>query len=205
MNSQSVGQVQFGDTVITAYDPHPRRYQTIDGLHGGWLPVKFGAKRGYLFDVYLARFPQAEEKKVVETFKVVVSALNNENFSTYTLTKYFSGGQVNVHEGLDWAESQEIVPSATVDQVVARMRLFPAGQVGILVSAFNGTAGTFASQEGDNVAVTVQRDANGFLEHVTFARKTEERNLDMSISRYNLLDAETVISSTSAQSQQQNE
>ncbi len=203
VNSDPVGQVQFGEPVEYVYDPHPRQEQTIDGLHGAWLAVRFQEKRGYLFDVYLSRFPQTEEKRVVESYKVVVSSANNENYSTYTLTKYLSGGRVEVHEGFDWAESQEVVPSSTVDQVIGRMKLFPSGEIGAVVTQFTGDAGTFTTPSGDHVVVTVHRDSGGFLDHVTFARKTEEENLDVSISRYSFHDVEITIASTSTESQDQ--
>jgi hypothetical protein len=167
--------------------------------------VKFQGKRGYLFDVYLSRFPQTEEKRVIESYKVLVSSANNENYSTYTLTKYLSGGRVEVHEGFDWAESQEIVPFSTVDQVIGRMKLFPSGEVGSVISLFNGQSGTFASEAGDNVVVTVERDAEGYLDHVTFARKTEDQDFDVSISRYSFRDVEIAIASTATKPNEQTE
>jgi hypothetical protein len=205
MSSEAVGEVQFGEPVEYVYDPHPRQEQTIEGLRGAWLAVRFQGKRGYLFDVYLSRFPQTEEKRVVESYKVVVSSANNENYSTYTLTKYLSRGRAEIHEGLEWAESQEIVPASTVDQVIARMKLFPSGEVGAVVSQFNGDSGTFTTQSGDNVVIVVRRDSGGFFDHVTFARKTEEENLDVSISRYSFHDVEITIASTPTESQDQTE
>jgi hypothetical protein len=205
MKSDAVGEVQFGEPVEYVYDPNGRQYQTIDGLRGAWLAVRFQGKRGYLFDVYLSRFPQTDEKRVMESYKVVASAANNENYSTYTLTKYLSGGRANVHEGQEWAESQEIVPASTVDQVIGRMKLFPSGEVGSVVSQFNGESGTFTTESGDKVIVTVHRDPGGFLDHVTFERKTEEEDLDVGISRYSFHDVEVTIASTSTQSQDKSE
>jgi hypothetical protein len=89
--------------------------------------------------------------------------------------------------------------------VIGRMKLFPSGEVGSVVSQFNGDSGTFTTESGDNVVVTVQRDASGFLDHVTFERKTEEENLDVSISRYSFHDVEITIASTSTQSQDKSE
>ncbi len=203
--SPSVGPVQFGEPVVYVYDPHDRQEQTIDGLHGAWLAVRFGEKRGYLFDVYLSRYPQAAEKIAVESYNVVASSANNENYSVYTLTRYRSGGCVEVHEGLDWAESQEIVPSSTVDQVVGRLKLFPSGEVGLVVGLFNGESGSFDDGSGNNVAITVRRDTEGFLDQVTFARKTDEETFDLSISRYSFHDVEITISSTTTKSQAQDE
>ncbi len=205
MNSDAVGEVQFGEPVEYVYDPHQRQFQAIEGLRGAWLSVRFQGKRGYLFDLYLSRFPQAEEKRPVETYKVVVSAANNQNYSTYTLTKFVSGGRLNTHEGVDWAESQEIVPASNVDQVIAKMKLFPSGVVGSVIDQFTGESGTFTTQNGESVVISVRRDSGGFLEDVTFSRKTDEENLDISVSQYNIHDVEITISSTSTQSQDQNQ
>ncbi len=203
LNSEAVGEVQFGEPVEYVYDPNARQYESIEGLRGAWFAVRFGEKRGYLFDVYLSRFPQAEEKRVVESYKVVVSQANNQNYSTYTLAKYLSSGRLTVHEGLDWAESQEIVPASSLEQVIARMKLFPSGDVGSVVGPFVGESAEYTTQNGEPVTATVRRDASGFLENVTFTRKTEDQTLDIGINRYNIHDVEIVISSTSTEEQSQ--
>ncbi len=204
-HAASVGTVAFGDPVEYVYDPHTRNEETIDGLRGAWLAVRFGKQRGYLFDVYLSRYPQTEEKRTVESYNVFVTSANNEHYSVYTLTKYRSGGRLEVHEGLDWAESQEIVPSASVDQAIGRMKLFPSGEVGLVVSVFNGESGTFDDGAGNTVVISVRRDADGFLDQVTFERKTEEENFDLSVSRYSFHDVEVTMASTPTKPQEQAE
>ena len=204
-HASSVGTVAFGSPVEYVYDPHARNEETIDGLRGAWLAVRFGEQRGYMFEVYLSRYPQAGEKNVVESYKVVATGANNQNYSTYTLTKYRSGGRLEVHEGLDWAESQEITPSATVDQVVGRLKLFPSGEVGLVVNLFNGESGTFDDGSGNSVVITVRRDSDGFLDQVTFERKTDEENFDLSISRYSFHDVEITMTSTATKTQEPSE
>jgi hypothetical protein len=192
-----VGQVGFDEPVEYRYDAHPIRSETINGLRGTWLPMRFGQSQGYCFDAYLSRFPQAKEKLPLETHRVVVSSERGNDYSVYTLTKEWSGGILTNHEGAGWTESQEIVKDATLEQAIARLKLFASGEVGNLVLQFNGESATFTSEDGTAVAIVVQRDSGGFLESVTLSMKSQEITVDVTISQYNLHDTEVIVSSRS--------
>jgi hypothetical protein len=185
-SAEAVGEVPFSEQVEYVYDPQQRQFESLDGFFGSWLAVRFQGKRGYLFDVYLARFPQSELKRTLESYKVVVSSSNTDEFSTYTLTRYISGGRLKTHEGQTWAESEEIVPNATVDQVIAREKLFPSGDLGALVQEFTGESRSFRTDNGEDVSITVRRDSQGYLESVLFTKKTDEVTVEVGIERHNI-------------------
>jgi hypothetical protein len=192
-----MGQVQFGEAVTSAYDPHPKRYQTIDGLRGTWLSVRYQNKQGYLFDLYLSKYPQALEKRPVETYRVVVSSRNDNSYSAYRLTRYFSGGRLNTRDGSNWTESQEIIPNSNVEGVIARLKLFPMGEIGPIVQRFSGESGTYTTDKGETVAVAVRRYADGFFETVSFSKKSESGTFDFTLSRFSTDDVEITTSATS--------
>ena len=198
-SSDAVGNVQFGEEVEYVYDPHPKQSETIEGFRGNWLSVRYQNKRGYLFDVFLSRLPQTEEKRVVESYHVIVSGLEGDGYSVYDLSKFSSGGRLKTHEGSTWAESEEIVPNATVDQVIAKERLFPSGDRGTIVQRFTGESRTFTTDNGESFSITVRRDAQGFLESVVFSRKTDEVTTDLNIERHNLHDVAISIASSQLQ------
>ena len=196
MNASVMGQVRFGEAVTYAYDPHPKQFQTIDGLRGAWLSVRYQNKQGYLFDLYLSKYPQALEKRPVETYRVVVSSRNDNSYSVYTLTRYFSGGRLNTRDGSSWTESQEIVPNADVEEVIARLKLFPMGEIGPMVQRFTGESGTYTTDKGETVAVAVRRYADGFFETVSFSKKSESGTFDFTLSKSSTADVEITTSST---------
>jgi hypothetical protein len=197
LNASAMGQVQFGEAVTYAYDPHPRQFQSIEGLRGSWLCVRYQNKQGYLFDLYLSRFPQATEKRAVETYRVVVSAKNDNSYSVYTLTRYSSGGFFNTHDASQVRESREIVPNATVEQVLARLKLFPTGEIGPIVQRFTGESGSFTNENGETVTVTVRRFADGFFDTISFSNKSDAGTFDFTLTKVTREDVEITTSTTS--------
>lgn len=195
-NAAAMGTVKPGEAVQYMFSPHAKRSQTIDGVRGTWLLVHYQNKSGYLFDAYLARYPMAAEQQPVERIRVVVSSLENEQYSTYALTKFASGGRLKVHDGPNWTESQQVVPRASVDQVVARLKLYPTGDVGSLMGYFNGSSGTYTTDKGETIVVRVRRDLAGFLEHLSISRKNEETTFDVSINKYSIDAVEIATSLT---------
>ena len=195
-HAAAMGQLRPGEAVEDMYDPHPRHLESIDGLRGTWRLVRYQGKSGYLLDVYLSRYPRAIEMQPVERYRVVVSAVKNEDYSTYDLTKFASGGRLIVHNGPNWTETQEIVPDANVDQVVAQLKLYPTAALGSLVAMYNGGSETRITEQGDTIAVTVRRDLNGFLENLAMTRKNEETRFDVSISKYSVTAVEIVTTLT---------
>jgi hypothetical protein len=184
MNAAPMGEVQPDEAVQYTYDPHQQRSQTIDGFHGRWLLVRYQGKGGYLFGVYLSRYPRAVSQQPVERYTVVGTSVKGNAYSSYILTKFASGGRLIVHDGPGWTERQEIVPEATVDQVVARLKLYPPVDIAPLVRSFNGSSETYTNETGDTVAVTVQRDTGGFMEHITMSRRNDLSTFDVSINKY---------------------
>lgn len=192
LNAAPVSQVRPDDAVVYACDPQAARSESLDGFRGHWLLVRHQRQSGYLFDLYVSRYSRVLEHSPVECYRLIGSSLSNEGFSTYTLTKFATGGRRVVREGPNWTESREVVPDATVDQVMARIKLSPNGDIGSLVLAFNGTSRTYTTEKGDTVAVTVRRDAGGFLQNVTMSKRNEEATFDVTIGTYNTDNAEIV-------------
>jgi hypothetical protein len=197
LNASAMGQLQFGEAVTYAYDPHPKQYQTIEGLRGAWLPVRYQNKQGYLFDLYLSKYSNALEKRPLETYRVVVSSKDDNSYSVYTLTRYFSGGRLNTHDGSTWTESREIVPNADVEQVIARLKLFPTGEIGSIVQRFTGESGSYTTDKGEIITLAVRRYADGFFETVSFSKKSEAGTIDFALSRFSRNDVEITTSTTS--------
>jgi hypothetical protein len=201
LNASAMGQLQFGETVTYAYDPHPKQYQTIEGLRGAWLSVRYQNKQGYLFDLYLSRYPNALEKRPLEKYRVVVSSKDDNGYSVYTLTRYFSGGQLNTHDGSNWTESREMVPNANVEEVIARLKLFPTGEIGQIVQRFTGESGSYTTDKGEIITFGVTRYADGFFETVSFSKKSEAGTIDFTLSRFSRSDVEITSSTTSESSE----
>ena len=197
LNANAMGQVQFGEAVTYAYDPHPKQFQTIDGLRGVWLSVRYQNKQGYLFDLYLSRYPQTAEKRAVETFRVVVSSKNDNSYSVYTLTRYLSGGFLNTHDASQVTESREVVPNANVEEIIARLKLFPTGEIGPIVQRFTGESGSFTNENGETVAVAVRRFADGFFDTVSFSKKSDAGTFDFTLTKVTREDVEITTSATS--------
>jgi len=200
-----MGAVKPREAVENIYDPHSKRTEMVDGLLGTWRLVRYQGKSGYLFDLYLSRYPLAAGREPIERYRVVASELKTADYSTYALTKFASGGRMEIHNGPYWTEFQEIVPEATVDQVVARMKFYPEGDVGSLVGFYRGTSGTFMTETGDTVVVSVRRDGGGFLENLALLRKGEGNSFDVSISKYNADAVEIATTFTSEQTETQSQ
>ena len=199
-----MGTVRPGEPVQYLYDPHASRSETVDGLRGTWRLVKYQRKSGYLFDLYLSRYPLAEERQPAERYHVVTSELKTADYSTYDLTKFASGGRLVVHHGPNWTDTQEIIRAANVDQVIARLKLYPAGDIGTLIGHFNGSSGTSVTETGDTVVVIVRRDRTGFLDHVSISRKNEESTFDVSVSNYGV-DAVEVAATLTVEAESQDD
>ena len=197
LNASAMGQVQFGEAVTYAYDPHPKQFQSIDGLRGAWLSVRYQNKQGYLFGLYLSRYLQTTEKRAVETYRVVVSSKNDNSYSVYTLTRYSSGGFLNTHDASQVTESREIVPNANVEEVIARMKLFPTGEFGPIVQRFTGVSGSFTNENGETVAIAVRRFADGFFDTVSFSRKGDTGTFEFTLTKVSREDVEITTSTTS--------
>jgi len=196
LNAAPVARLSPGDFVVAAKDPRPAQFDTFSGLRSRWQYVRCKGTTGYVFDLYLSRYPIATERQPVERYHLVGSTLNSDDYSTYTLTKFVSGGRSIVHNGPDWTEDDEIVPDATVDQVVARMELYPSGEIGPLVAGFNGVTRSYVTDVGDTVTVAIRRDAAGFLEQLSLAKKNEESLFDVTIAKYGASAAKVVTSTT---------
>jgi hypothetical protein len=197
LNASAMGQLQFGEAVTYAYDPHPKQHQMIEGLRGAWLSVRYQNKQGYLFDLYLSRYPNALEKKPVETHRVVVSSGDDNSYSVYILTRYFSGGRLNTHNGSGWTESREIVPNANVEQVIARLKLFPTGEIGPIAQRFAGESGSYTTDKGEIITIAVRRYADGFFETVSLSKKSGSGTIDFTLSRFSRNNVEITTSTTS--------
>ncbi|HEY6951369.1 MAG TPA: WG repeat-containing protein [Bacteroidota bacterium] len=182
INAAPVCQVPPDGAVQVASDAHAGPTATPDGLLGNWLFVRYHGKSGYLIDLYLSRYPQSREHQPVERYRLVGSSLNNDQYSTYTLIKFATGGCTIEHAGPNWTEDREIVPDATVDQVVARLKLYPAGATGSLLAAFNGISRTFVTQTGDSLSTTLRRDTEGFLNNLTVSKKNDIASIDITIN-----------------------
>ena len=184
LNAAPAFQVKFDEAVVYITDPQTRRSESFDGLRGNWLSVRYRGKTGYLFDLYLSRYPSNVELQPVEHYRLISSLLNNDQYSTYTLTKFSSGGRTIVHDGPNWTENDEILPDVTVDQTIARLKLHPNGDLGSLVTSFTGTTNAYTTESGDSIALSARRDLAGFLEKVTLSRKNEESSFEATISKY---------------------
>lgn len=201
LNAAPVIQVPPDKAVVYVHDRQPLQSDVYEGLRGTWLLVRYQGKTAYLFDLYVSRYPQALERRPVEHYRVVGSSLNNDEYAVYTLTTFVSGGHAIVREGPNWTENDEVVPDATVDQVLARLRLHPEGDLGSLVTYFNGASGRTTTEEGDTVTVNVRRDGGGFLESVILSRKGEESSFDATIQKHGNHASEILTTSTTAPAQ----
>jgi hypothetical protein len=184
VTSAPITEVPPGGIVTCASTSQPEHTDTDDGLRGKWIAVRYKGKSGYLFDLYLSRFPLELDHSPTEQYRVVGSSLDNDQYSIYTLTKFATGGRLIVHEGPNWTESREVVPEATVDEVVARLKLYPSGELGNLLHSFRGRPGREMTEKGDTVIVNVSRNNAGFLRTVTFSKHNEESTYDATIAAF---------------------
>ncbi len=197
VHAAPVCQVPPDGVVELVSDVHPSRSATPDGLLGSWRLVRYHRQSGYLFDLYISRYPQLREHQPVEHYRLVSSSSYNDEYSIYTLTKFATGGYLIEHTGLNWTEGREVIPDVNVDKVVARLKLHPVDNIGSLVSMFDGSSRTYTTSKGDSIVVKATRDSGGFLESVTLLKKNEESSLDVTIDKYGQDACEIVtISST---------
>ncbi len=182
LSSAPITQIPPGGTVILASDRQPQHTEIDDGLRGRWVAVRSKGTPGYVFDLYCSRFPLELDHSPTEHYRVVGSSLNNDQYSVYTLTEFATGGRLIVHNGPNWSETREFVPDATVDQVVARLKLYPSGELGTLLQSFHGQPGKQVTERGDTVAVNVSRNNTGFLQMIALSRHNEETMFDATIS-----------------------
>lgn len=202
LGAAPVIQIHPGEIVVCAANAGTKRTDSAEGLGGTWVFIRYKGKVGYLFDLYLSRYPTDSDHRPVERYRLVSSSLNNDEYSVYTLTKFVTGGRMIVHDGPNWTETQEVVPEATVDQVIARLKLTPPGELGSLASVFDGQSRTFQTEKGDTVIVSARRGGDGFLDNVSMSRRNEESTFDATISKYNLNSVQitTTISTQPAES-----
>jgi hypothetical protein len=191
-------QVPANKTVLYVHDPQPLRSDAYEGLRGTWILTRYQGKTGYLFDLFLSRYSQALEHQPVEHYRVVASSLSGDAYAVYTLTSFATGGHSIEREGPNWTENDEVVPGATIDQVLARMKLHPVGDLGLLVAFFKGASARTTTEQGDTVTVNVRRDGRGFLENVILTRKGEESSFDATISTHGTHDVEILTTLTTA-------
>ncbi len=182
LSAAPVAQIPPGGLVVLTSDAKAEQSDTQDGLRGRWINVRYKRTTGYVFGLYCSRFPLELDHSPTERYRVVGSSLNNDQYSVYTLTKFATGGRLVVHDGPNWTESHEIVPDATVDQAIARLKLYPSGDLGSLLQLFHGQAGRQTTAEGDTVVVNVTRGTTGFLRSVTIVKHNEERMFDATVS-----------------------
>ena len=205
LRATPISQVRRGDRVLCATDKLARRSESVGGLKGTWVCVRYKGNTGYLIDLYLSRYPQELEHQPVERYQLAGSTLRNEDYSVYMLTRFATGGMTIVHTGPNWTESQEMVPQATVDQVVARLKLEPPGEIESLVSTFDGQSRTYTTEKGDTVSVRGRLDSSGFLQNLSLSRHNEDFMFDATISKFNSEDVEVSSTMSTPPSDQNNE
>ncbi len=180
--SAPVARIPPEGVVIFASGSQAERSETDDGLHGTWIAVRYKGKVGFLFDLYLSHFPMNMDHLPTEHYQVVGSSINNDLYSVYTLTKFTTRGRMIVHQGPNWTDTREIVPDATVDQVIARLKLYPSGDLGNILQTFHGLSGRTITEQGDTVVASITRNNKGFLRKVTWTQHGEESVFDATIA-----------------------
>lgn len=184
-NGSLIDVVPYGERVVILYDTEPKRFETLDAFRGEWVCVRYRNMKGYLFGVYLSKAMEDREREVAEARRVVVDSRDDDIYSVYTVTKYATGRYATAHETTGGGEREEIVPNATVEEVLAKLKFNPSDELGALVQFFTGETGTYTMESGEKVSILVKRDAEGFYDSVGLTKTGEEEELNINIARYN--------------------
>jgi hypothetical protein len=177
--------VPYGERVVLLYDTEAKQFETLEALKGEWTCVRYHNRKGYLFGVYLTRALEDQEREVVEARRVVVDSRDDDLYSVFTVTKYATGRYATAHETTGGGEREEIVPNATVEEILAKLKSNPSDELGALIQFFTGETGTYTMESGEKVSILVKRDAEGFFDSVGFTKTGEEEELNINVARYN--------------------
>ncbi len=167
IKSKKIGRVPYGARV-TVLKKTKKTYKS-EGIKGHWVKVKYGKRKGYIFDGYLTKLPAppkdckslkhyADSKlgKIGKNHKNVLNDKEGENHIRYW-QQYKYNAKIEIHQFYEDRETSLILKNVTTEEVFLIARLCEDFQTGRFRTK------KFSTNSKGEVYIEIQDDLMLFL------------------------------------------